>query len=277
MTIVLRLMRTAALFAAALLSDAAIAADSSPWAPGFHSRVRLIAGGRKNDRVLAGIEIALDKGFKTYWRTPGESGLPPRFDWSGSTNVADIELRWPVPERADEAGSVAYVYGTSVTLPLLIKPEQASKPVELNLVVDYGVCKDICIPAHAEIRLALPAAGGHGPALDAALARVPRPLPLAAEGALSILSVEPVAADKPAFLVRVRAPAGARPRLFPEGPDDWYLSAQPKAGAPEPTFLVTIEEKPKEVRTPVPLRLTLKTDEDSIETAVGLDADLRPR
>ena len=124
-------------------------------AHGFHSQVRLLSGGRQGENWLAGIEIALDPGFKTYWRNPGESGLPPSFDWSQSENVASVEVRWPAPTRHEDAAGVAYVYSQAVILPVVVKPKAGDKPVKLALTVDYGICKDICIPAHADLSLAL--------------------------------------------------------------------------------------------------------------------------
>src|SRR3712207_2310915 len=89
-------------------------------AQGFHSQVRLLSGGRQGETWLAGIQITLDAGFKTYWRNPGESGLPPSFDWSRSENVAGVEVRWPAPKRHEDAAGVAYVYGQKVVLPLVV-------------------------------------------------------------------------------------------------------------------------------------------------------------
>src|SRR5690349_11425297 len=66
----------------------------STSAQGFHSQVRLLSGGKQGEGWLSGIEIKLDQGFKTYWRNPGESGLPPSFDWSASENVEKVEVQW---------------------------------------------------------------------------------------------------------------------------------------------------------------------------------------
>ena len=87
-------------------SGGAVAAQASGWDEGFHSRARLVSGGTDQGRMLAGIEIVLDPGFKTYWRNPGESGLPPRFDWSGQHECAAVELKWPAPHRTEDAAGV---------------------------------------------------------------------------------------------------------------------------------------------------------------------------
>lgn len=267
---------SAALFLILSLFPAAAQPPSaSPWVQGLHSRVRLIAGGPEGAQHLAGIEIALDPGFKTYWRTPGDSGLPPSFDWSGSENVAAVDLRWPAPKRQEDAGGVAYVYGSDVVLPVMVTPKEPGKPVNLKLAIDYGVCKDICIPARAELSETLPADGAHRATIEGALARVPRTQPLGAKAPLSVVAVERAVQDRLAFRVTVQAPAGTKPTLFAEGPENWYLSASfPDEGN---TFTVTVEDRPKDASGPVPVRLTLVAGDDAIETELRLDAGQQPR
>lgn len=272
------MLRAASVAIFLILSFTAIVAQTSkPSASnqGFHSRARLISGGQQGDVWLAGIEITLDQGFKTYWRNPGDSGLPPRFDWSGSENVAGTEVRFPAPYRHMDAAGVAYVYGKKVVLPVLIKAKDARKPVKLVLSAEYGVCKDICIPAHANLTLDLIQDGPDRDAIEAALAKVPRPQALGAQADLSVVSVEPVIQDKPAFSVTVRAPEGAKPSLFAEGPENWYLSTSLPDDANR--FTVIVEEKPKDASGPVSLRLTLVAGGKAIETEISLDGNGKPR
>jgi DsbC/DsbD-like thiol-disulfide interchange protein len=256
---------------------AAVALPLKPSAStqGFHSRARLIAGGEQGEHWLAGIEITLDQGFKTYWRTPGDSGLPPRFDWSGSENVAGTEIRWPAPKRHEDAAGVAYVYGNKAVLPVLVKAKDPAKPLKLVLALDYGVCKDICIPAHADLSLDLTAAASERKAVEAALAKVPAPQALGDQADVSVLSIAPLAQDKPAFSVTIRAPSGAKPALFAEGPENWFLSTSHPDDSNR--FTVTVEEKPKDAAGPVPLRLTLVAGDKAIETEVSLDGNGAPR
>jgi DsbC/DsbD-like thiol-disulfide interchange protein len=256
---------------------AAVAQPVKPSAStqGFHSRARLIGGGEQGEHRLAAVEITLDPGFKTYWRTPGDSGLPPRFDWSGSENLANTEIRWPAPKWHVDAAGVAYVYGKQAVIPILVKPKDPAKPIKLVLTLEYGVCNDICIPAHADLTLDLSSAGSERKAIETALAKVPLPQALGAQADLSILSITPLAQDKPAFAVTIRAPSGTKPALFPEGPENWFLSASHPADGDR--FIITVEEKPKEASRPVPLRLTLVAGDKAIETEVSLDASGPPR
>jgi DsbC/DsbD-like thiol-disulfide interchange protein len=263
----------ASLTVAFLVPGPALAGGASPWAQGFHSRVRLVSGGSANGEYLAGVEIALDSGFKTYWRHPGESGLPPRFDWSKSGNAGAIDLQWPAPARTRDAGGVAYGYKERVVFPVRVKALDAHKPVPLRLLVDYGVCKDICIPARAELGLSLSGDTSYRALIEQALASVPQLRRLGTDETPAVTGIERVAADKPTFTVEVRAGAGAT--LFAEGPENWYVSTS--APQDDGRFTVIIEERPKNADGPVTLRLTLVAGEQAVETEVLLDESLQPR
>lgn len=250
-------------------------ASSPSWVQGFHSRARLLSGGLMGTTWLGGVEIALDPGFKTYWRTPGDSGLPPRFDWSASDNVASVEVKWPPPSRYEDAAGTAYIYHDAVILPALVTPADPTKPVTLRLTVDYGVCKDICIPAHAELAAPPEPDAAQRAALEKVLADLPRPQALGAPGDLSILSVLPSGNDRPGLKVTVRAPEGTKPALFAEGPENWYFSTSEPG--PQGAFTVIIEEKPQAAAGPVLVLLTLVAGERAVETQVKLDGSGEPR
>src|SRR5436190_1739448 len=120
------------------LSSAAIAADVSPWDDDLQSAARLIAARAHNEsggRVFrAGIEIKLKEGWKTYWRYPGDSGVPPALDFSQSQNVKTVTVLYPAPARfPDGAGGSSIGYTGVVILPLHVVPQDAGKPVQLNL------------------------------------------------------------------------------------------------------------------------------------------------
>eukprot|EP01035_Chromulina_nebulosa_P011232 gene11232-15024_t len=90
---------TASLPLAALAQDAAM----SPWSKGDHASLRLIAGATApSGKQRVGVEILMAPGYKTYWRSPGDFGVPPVFDWSGSTNIGGLDVRWPTPERFED-------------------------------------------------------------------------------------------------------------------------------------------------------------------------------
>ncbi len=124
---------------------------------------------------VGGLEIELDHGWKTYWRVPGDAGIPPQFDWSKSKNLKSIEVLWPAPHRSHDQGGEAIGYKGRVVFPLRIVPENPDEPVELNLSFFFGVCQDICIPGNGELTAKTGRADPAAAALIATFtAKVPR-------------------------------------------------------------------------------------------------------
>jgi DsbC/DsbD-like thiol-disulfide interchange protein len=165
--------------AAAALALAAIAAAPAAGAvEADRVAVRLLAGvpGPGEGRT-AGLEIALAEGWKTYWRAPGEAGLPPLFDWTGSANVAGVAVDWPAPSAFESFGLTTLGYEGVVTLPLRVTPVDPAAPLALRLALDFGVCAEVCVPERAELALdILPDAPPQGAAaLAAAALALPRP------------------------------------------------------------------------------------------------------
>lgn len=159
-------------------------ASASAWTAQKYGPMRLIAGLPQLQgftpvagKLYAGLHIKLDDGWKTYWRLPGESGVPPSFDWGGSANLGEARVLFPAPSRLPEAGMISLGYKGEVVFPIEITPREAGKPVDLALVAEYGVCRDICIPAEGRASLSMPAANvpGEGALIGPHLARVPRP------------------------------------------------------------------------------------------------------
>src|SRR6476469_6318575 len=142
----LPILAAASLFCAA---SSAIAADVSPWADDLQSAARLIAAPAHNEaggRVFrAGVEIKLKEGWKTYWRYPGDSGVPPVLDFSASQNVKAVTVLYPAPMRfPDGAGGNSIGYKGAVILPLHVTPQDVRKPVTLRLKLGYAVCEKLC-------------------------------------------------------------------------------------------------------------------------------------
>ena len=182
------------------------AEDSSPWQRDAHSALRLLAGSRSGAVLLGGIAIQLQPGWKTYWRTPGDSGVPPRFDFSKSDNVEAVTVLWPAPMKFDDgAGGTALGYKQQVVLPLRIVAKNADKPVTLRANINYAVCDKICIPveANAELGIASVASTEDG-ALSDALNAVPKPANVGDPNPLTIRDVK--RDGKTSVLVDVIAP-----------------------------------------------------------------------
>jgi DsbC/DsbD-like thiol-disulfide interchange protein len=226
--------------AAFLIAAHAHAADGSAWDGDERSAVRLIAGETKSvgDAPLrAGIEIRLAPGWKTYWRYPGDSGVPPRFDFAGSTNVQQATVQWPTPHRFADGGGQSIGYAGNVVLPVQVQAKDSTKPVTLRLKVEYAICEKLCVPAEGSVELPLVAGGNSSSneALAAAEARVPKPASVGENAPLAVRGVQEEPGSRfTRVIVDVAAPEGEPVDLFAEGPSlEWALPVpMPVAGAP---------------------------------------------
>ena len=165
--------------------------------------------------VSAGLVVTMQDGWKTYWRSPGEVGLPPELDWTGSQNLASAELLFPAPTRFTAFEIENFGYGGEVTFPIRITLDEPGAPATLNTRVRLLVCKDICIPEDFDLTLPLPRDTGIDSAsaeiLAGALARVPL------EDAVSGLTVEAAHLSDTALTLAVtRDQPFATPDVFPE-------------------------------------------------------------
>lgn len=125
---------------------------------------RLIAaqdGVPESGRTLsAGLDLRLGDGWKTYWRSPGEVGIPPSVDWAGSENVAEVEFLWPAPERFTAFGIENFGYRDEVVFPLRIELARPGEPARLEARVSLLVCSNVCVPQDFDLNLDLPDGSG---------------------------------------------------------------------------------------------------------------------
>lgn len=128
---------------------------------------------------MAALRLRLADGWKTYWRIPGEAGIPPQMDWSRSQNLNAVQVHWPRPIVFDQDGFRSIGYAQEVTLPLELTPNRSGRPIALMGDITIGVCRETCVPVDLSLSLAVRGAGAHDPMIAEALARGPRPAPLA--------------------------------------------------------------------------------------------------
>ena len=214
----------AAAFSVACAAVEVRAEDASPWQRDAHSAIRLVAGSRSGTVLLGGIAIQMQPGWKTYWRTPGDSGVPPRFDFSKSDNVEAVTVLWPAPMKFDDgAGGSSFGYKQQVVLPLRIIAKNADKPVTLRANISYAVCDKLCIPVEANAELAFASvASTEDSNLSDALNAVPKPANVGDPNPLTIRDVKRDGTTS--VLVDVTAPETKDVSLFVEGPTpDWAL------------------------------------------------------
>jgi DsbC/DsbD-like thiol-disulfide interchange protein len=257
--------------------------EASGWAKSSQSSLRLVAGGAGADgRLRAGVEIRLGPGYKTYWRNPGDSGIPPRFDWSASENLGGVEVRWPVPARFSDGAGSSIGYLGDVLFPLLVTPLDPARPVALRLSLDYAVCERLCIPVHGKAELALGAATTrHSPQIARAEALVPLRIPMGTNTGIgtallpSLLEARAIVSNGKAFVhLRGAAPPGrAVAEVMVEGPDMWVFGSPLITSEQGGTWraVIALEDRPPQQGGRIPLVVTLVTPENAAELALDLD------
>ena len=265
----IRILLTAGLVAAALGGVAH--ADTSAWSKDMKSAVRLISGETAAAPMQAGVEMKLAAGWHTYWRYPGDSGIPPQFDFAGSDNLKSAVVLYPAPTlHKDDAGETIG-YEKDVIFPVNVTPRDASKPVKLRLTLDYAVCEKMCVPAKGEAELMLqPEKGASDPRLSDAFARVPQRETAAAAG-LTVTRRDNTA------VVSFPAPADAPVTVFVEGPTKEWALPIPKPVADASTgkrvFTFKLEGQPPgtDVAKPVDLTFTILAGQRALEVTARLD------
>ena len=158
---VINLLKIAIIFALGLFSTAGYSL-SSDWAISEKSKVRLISpmtSSNTNQLILA-LEYELEEEWKTYWKSPGGGGFPQKIIWNNSSNVKDIKILWPEPIEFEILGLKSIGYKDKVIFPLIVDLEDNQKQTNLNLNINYLVCKDVCIPGSADIFLNIPSGDG---------------------------------------------------------------------------------------------------------------------
>jgi DsbC/DsbD-like thiol-disulfide interchange protein len=223
-------------------------------------KVSLISGGREGGVWQAGILVELEPEWKTYWRMPGDSGIPPQFDWAGSKNSAAIEVGFPVPRRFNDAGGETIGYHDQVVFPVLVKPEKLDAAVSLQLNMFFAVCKDVCIPAKAKAEAALTASVAN-PLLNEWQKRLPR---LAAAGEVPFVTAArfETRQNRPTLVVTL---TGQAQDIFVESETSAYFEKpQFDSAAGEAWLPIANLKDPAKLRG-IPLKLTLSTGDSGIE------------
>ncbi|OIQ30161.1 MAG: hypothetical protein BM562_10010 [Alphaproteobacteria bacterium MedPE-SWcel] len=148
-----------------------VKADRS-W--GTVATLEVLDGGSTGDgHYLAALHLRLEDGWKTYWRAPGDAGIPPRFNWRGSRNVADLRLTWPTPDVFLTSGLRTIGYHDELVIPIEITPQTPGQPVRLKGRMELGLCKDVCIPSELSFDHPADLDADRHPAIAAALAARP--------------------------------------------------------------------------------------------------------
>ncbi len=194
------------------------------------AKFRLLPGWTEPDGTrIAALEVVLANGWKTYWRAPGDAGVPPQFDWSASRNLKSVSVRWPQPVVFHQAGMRTIGYENRLILPFVVTPKRKGKPVVLKGVFDLGICKDICVPVHVNLeQLIAPTDAQNQAEIKAALANEPI---TAARAGVKALSCEMRPSSEDGVMLKVTmqlASLGGREDAAIETGDPLVWATEPK-------------------------------------------------
>ena len=221
-------------------------ASSSAWHESEGGKVRLVTTGQPDAQghLHGALEIALKPGWKTYWRDPGDSGVPPQISVANSSNVSSAVLAYPAPQRHDDGYSKWAGYDYPVTLPVVFTITAPGNPATIEAVVLLGICETICIPVQAKF-LVDPLAGSEDQA-DAAVVRTAQAaLPSASRADFGI---SPLPGDQDTLIVEAKLPSdGSAADFFIAGEEGFMFGTPVKTTKDSvTTFTVPILDRPSE-------------------------------
>lgn len=250
-----------------------VQAASSAWFDAEGGRIRLVAEEPSADGSLrAFLDIDLAPGWKTYWREPGESGIPPQLsltDASGKSLRA--ALHFPPPERIDDGYSVWAGYKNPVRLPILLT--QAPDGMVRGKIF-LGICESICIPVETELSLDL--SQGATALEQGMVEQAFQTLPGAPDDEFGIEHAR-LSTEGDRLLVTTRVPDGAEETvdLFAAAPAEWRLGTPKKieehSGGGLVTFALVIKDRPEGTRTDgLPMDVVLTTLSRSVRQSIPI-------
>ncbi|MBT3916469.1 MAG: hypothetical protein HN731_11945 [Rhodospirillaceae bacterium] len=262
----------------------AAAQDSTPWIKTEQTSVRLISAlpnlGDSKD-VKLGLQFKLKKGWKIYWRAPGDAGFPPNLNWQKSENLAKTEFGWPLPSRFEVLGLQTLGYKKEVVFPITATVKDPAQPLKLRAELNYLTCDDICIPYKTKLSFDLSAGGPTTDNMSAnyhLISQYTAKIP--GDGKAHNLSIESVETtglfsevekDVRKGFIRIKAKSGIpfeKPDIFIEGPELTFFGkpvASLSHDGATATIKVPVSEEEKAKIVNASLRLTLKDGARSAE------------
>ena len=212
-------------------SGVASAQQASRWVEVLSSQVRLVRGAMQPDgSIQAGVHIQRHKDWKTYWRVPGDAGVPPDFNWNGSVNVSDVSVFWPAPVWLRDQFGVSIGYKNEVVFPIVVRPGDWTKASTVKLKLHFAVCNEICAPVQADLKLDLPTQSimpQYAGLIGRYMSQVPKPVE--DTDVLRVAAVRAEAENKDVYLIVDVGyeDMASSMDVFLEGPEEYYF-ATPK-------------------------------------------------
>lgn len=262
---------TAATLLAALCSSPLLAQTAGPDTKANFSANLVVAGGEKDDPATAwlGLNVRLNPGWHTYWRSAGDAGAPPEFDWTGSQNVADATVEWPAPHRFSDAGIDTFGYADQVLFPIKVRLRDQTENAHVSLKLALYVCATICTRNDLQLDADV-TPGFQFPDKQILIDEWRNKVPRTQSPSLSIRSVRLEPGSPARLKISAMAnPPLSKPDVFVDG-DNAIVAARPKftQGYSGASFITLPLEGADATHPNQPLHVTLVDGDRSVEAVV---------
>ena len=220
--------------------------------------------------LMLGLLIEHQPGWHTYWKNPGDSGLPTRLTWKLPEGVTAGPIEWPTPGKLPLGPLLNYGYDGRLLLPVSVQVPAnfAAESLDVKLSAEWLVCKDVCIPEQGEFQIQIPAraaTAAHAQLFADASAARPRPL-ASAEGTATVSATW--------LDLRVTGlPAEWRGRpvaFFPETPGVIQNAAEPQAHWEGPVWFARVLLDPQRSESPTSLPAVFTTSGETAGASLPL-------
>ncbi|NLS02645.1 cytochrome C biogenesis protein [Rhizobium sp. P32RR-XVIII] len=272
-----RLLLKSAICGAALAASFGMAhAEMSDWVDNAGGRMRLIALPPDSEGTMRGaLQIEPKPRWITYWREPGNSGIPPQISVAPESGVTLKAIRFPVPKHLSDGRIDDIAYDAAVSLPLTFSAKDASGPLTLKASAFIGICKDICIPFQGEFSLAIGSANQSRPEEEAILKSAEASLPEKPSSQFKVTSYK-VSEDKKQLWLQIALPAAGdtAPEVILTGPAGYVFTKKLMSKRDGKTFstAVAIHKLPKNYEISGKSWSALVIDGDrAMETTLAFD------
>jgi DsbC/DsbD-like thiol-disulfide interchange protein len=248
----------------ALLAGTPVHAASSDWFEIEGARIRLVTTGRPDaeGRLRGILDIELKPGWKTYWRDPGDAGVPPTLDASANPNIVGAEFDFPAPQRHDEGDFKWAGYDYPLGLPVTFTLKDPAGPAAIDAAVFLGVCETICVPVQTKLALD-PVSDPDNPDDASAVSAAFAAIPPAATPEFGVKLAEK-AGDRKAVLQATFPGNPESAELFIAGEDGYVFATPAKEERDGKTFFSLEVTRPDETPKGVGLHYTLVTDAGAV-------------
>ena len=250
-------------------------AETTAWQDLGGGRARMVSIYNPDTGKVEGIiDVELKPGWTTYWRNPGEAGIPPLFDFSKSKGVSVSAPSFPVPKSKAASGIISVVYTKNVAFPFVASPLIAPLSGEMNLEILLGVCEAICIPAVADFSQDLSKLNRSDPLSSSLIALAKQKLPVSEprEGWPIILGA--TMQSEKTVLIKTNLPLDTKKaELFVEGKDTWFFNPAKlvRREGLLAEFELSLLDLPEGTKIgETPLRMTLTADGNGYEAMIVL-------